>query len=86
MAAAVAAAADGLPEHGSLYFDYLARFPIGVSMGMELQPDADALGADEAAQLKFVVTKVGDDRWTGVPRFFGAECDTHALFEFVVEQ
>eukprot|EP00966_Prymnesium_polylepis_P187406 4344941-Prymnesium_polylepis.1 len=52
---------------------------------MDLSPDVAAFAPDEAVQFSFTVTKVGANRWIGVPRFFGAECDTHAVFDFVVE-
>ena len=38
-----AAVAVGVPEDGSLYFDYLGNFPVGVSMSMVLKPDEVAL-------------------------------------------
>ena len=74
-----------MPADGSLYFDYLVQFPVGVAMSMGLSPDVAAFAPDEAAQFSFTVTKVGANRWIGVPRLFGAECDTHALFDFVLE-
>ena len=89
MAATVAAAAVpavfDVPEDGTLYYDYLVGFPVGVMMSMELQPDADDLEEDDAAEFKFTVTKVGADRWTGVPRYLGAEIDTITLLEYVKE-
>ena len=89
MAAAIDDAASGrLPPEGSLYYDYLSTFPVGVSMAMELQPDAEALEAHEVAAMIFTVTKVDADAWIGLP---GYESDdgmipTRTLFEHVVEQ
>eukprot|EP00966_Prymnesium_polylepis_P133026 3074585-Prymnesium_polylepis.1 len=63
MAAAVAAAADGLPEHGTLY---LLRLP-GALSGRRLDGHGAAARRRRpgrrrpAAQWRFVVTKVGDD-------------------------
>ena len=85
MAATVGAAADHVPADGTLYFDYLVGFPLGISMAMELQPDAEAMEQDETAEFKFLVTKVGDDRRIGMPRCFGAEVDTGTFFEYVKE-
>ena len=87
MAATVAAAADQMPEEGSLYFDYLCAFPVGVSMQMELQPDAEALDEHETAMKIFTIRKVGADAWEGVP---GCESEsgvssTQILFEHVCE-
>ena len=65
MAATVAAAADQMPEEGSLYFDYLCAFPVGVSMQMEPQPDAEALDEHETAMMIFTIRKVGADAWEG---------------------
>jgi len=87
MAATVAAAADQMPEEGSLYLDYLCAFPVGVSMQMELQPDAEALDEHETAMKIFTIRKVGADAWEGVP---GCESEsgvssTQILFEHVCE-
>ena len=58
MAATVGAAADHVPADGTLYFDYLVGFPLGISMAMELQPDAEAMEQDETAEFKSLVTKL----------------------------
>ena len=68
-AAAAAPTEDVLPKEDSLYFDYLASFPVGVSMAMELQPDAAALKEDETAQMIFTIKKVGADAWEGLPGY-----------------
>ena len=69
-AVADAAATDVMPKDGSLYFDYLRQFPVGVStMSCDLQPDAAALSPHEAAQMVFVIKKVGADSWEGLPGY-----------------
>ena len=87
-AAAAAPTKDVLPKEDSLYFDYLASFPVGVSMAMELQPDAAALKEDETAQMIFTIKKVGADAWEGLPGYKAEDgtVNTRTLFDHVVEQ
>ena len=68
-AVADAAATDVMPKDGSLYFDYLRQFPVGVSMSCDLQPDAAALSPHEGVQMVFVIKKVGADSWEGLPGY-----------------
>ena len=88
MAATTDAAAAGLPPKDSLYYDYLCSFPVGVSMSMELQPDAEALEETETAGLIFTITKAGADAWIGLPGYASEDglISTRTLFDHIVEQ
>ena len=59
-----------LPEDGSLYFNYLATFPLNRQLEIDLSEKEGTGGSD----LCFTVVKTqagamggGDDRWIGVP-------------------
>ena len=71
-----------LPEAGSLYFDYLRNFPIGLSMEMDLLPDSDELEPDDLSKVSFHIKKVAHDAWDGVPGFDDLASD-RALFSHV---
>ena len=64
-----------LPRPGSLYFDFLQTFPIGVPMLMDLHEV-------EGEACEFMVTKVADDAWKGCPFELGT-VSTALLFEHV---
>ena len=87
-AVADAAATDVMPKDGSLYFDYLRQFPVGVSMSCDLQPDAAALSPHEGGQMVFVIKKVGADSWEGLPGYEteSGVISTCTLFDHVLEQ
>ena len=69
-----------LPQPGSLYYDYLAAFPVGVPHVVEMYVTDD--------QPCFTVTKTftgethGDDRWAGLPGVDGL-ATTRELYEYV---
>ena len=76
---------SGLPPEGSLYYDALKAIPIGESVSMELQPDADELDEDDQALISFCTKKVAEDKWVGVPNKIG-QVGTDTLFEHILEQ
>ena len=62
-----------LPEEGTLYWDYLVNFPIGIEMDMHLH-----IGADD-----FLVKKTGGDSWS--VNLCKDELSTLCLFELVCD-
>ena len=53
----------GLPEHGTLFYHYLENSPVGATIYMDLQPDADELIEEERRVCQFIINTVAGDKW-----------------------
>ena len=77
------AASRGQPPASTVYWDYLLSIPVGARMEISLSGEPrGTLGEDNEKALFFVVTRVGEDAWTGV-RSSSSSSSTRVLFVHV---
>ena len=74
----------GLPEHGTLFYHYLENSPVGATIYMDLQPDADELIEEERRVCQFIINKVADDKWLRPKSaVYDEPCTTCELFDYL---